>query len=123
MRHTIEEYRTLFSVIPTTFRRRAIGKSWEETNQLHWASGRERDRVPTPRYQPGRECFCPLGLVLETVDRCPTTPGPMAATERINTIATKKRTAMTIDVPFVGDFMRDWDEGQMTVEEMEAIFS
>lgn len=123
MRRTITEYREAFLVIPEEARRAAIGKDWENTNQLHWATGCERAKVPTPRNDPNRSCFCPLGLVLTAVDEwCPTTPGPISATQRIVQVEYEVANDHPT-YPIVYDFMRDWDEGEMTVAEMEAIFS
>jgi hypothetical protein len=128
VRRTVAEYQLVFSAIPEDGRRNALGREWTSTNAQHWYAGKLNEIVPMPRVVEPNRWSCPLGLALSETRRefdeeFPDTPGAITASQAISVLITGEPEYDPALYEVVMDFMRDWDEGKMTVEEMEAIFA
>lgn len=109
MRVSTSVFREAFSVIPEKARKAVIGKRWEPK--------------PTTgsRRTPGeiRSCLCcPLGIVGQALGMETYTPASDVFVRDLNV-----HYRISVSANTVGDFILAWDDGTMSVEEMEEIFA
>lgn len=123
MRQTVDEYREAFAVIPQGAKNLALGQPWEERGSHLFEGMSMRRSYPTRTHREYECALCPMGFIvigIHPFKRGFWSPAPsyddviMAMPDEARTISF---------VLAVKSFIEDWDDGAMSIAEMEAIFT
>lgn len=103
-------FREAFSVIPEEARKAVMGKRWD--HRPNWGSRR------TPVENRSFRWCCPLGVIGRRLGIETFTPSPDIFVRDLNV-----HCGVSVSLTTVADFIWAWDNGEMSVEEMEEIFA